>query len=185
MDESLALRSLRDQPFQLLAALEQRGRAASGVPEQQAAREWVGVALRVAGELLLVAREETREVLGVPSQLTRVPGARAWLRGLANVHGALLPVIDLQHYFGGGVTPLTRSSRVLVVNHREVPAGLLVDEVLGFRHYADSEFGAPVPAMQLRCERYLAGAFARGLDSLPVLSLRLLVENPEFLDAAV
>jgi twitching motility protein PilI len=94
MDESLALRSLRDQPFQLLAALEQRGRAASGVPEQQAAREWVGVALRVAGELLLVAREETREVLGVPSQLTRVPGARAWLRGLANVHGALLPVID-------------------------------------------------------------------------------------------
>ena len=163
MDESLALRSLRDQPFQLLAALEARGRAASGAPEQQAARE----------------------VLGVPSQLTRVPGARAWLRGLANVHGALLPVIDLQHYFGGGVTPLTRSSRVLVVNHREVPAGLLVDEVLGFRNYADSEFGTQLPATQLRCERCLAGAFARGNESLPVLSLRLLVENPEFLDAAV
>ena len=30
------------------------------------------VALRMAGELFLVAREETREVLGVPSALTRV-----------------------------------------------------------------------------------------------------------------
>ena len=185
MDESLALRSLRDQPFALLAALEQRGRSASGAPEQQTAREWVGVALRLAGELCLVAREETREVLGVPSQLTRVPGARSWIRGLANVHGALLPVIDLSQYFGGAVTTLTRSSRVLVVNHREVPAGLLVDEVLGFRHYADSEFGAPVPITQLRCERCLAGAFQRGNECLPVLSLRLLVENPEFLDAAL
>jgi hypothetical protein len=64
--------------------------------ESQSAREWVGVALKMAGELFLVAREETREVLGVPAPLTRVPGAKPWLRGLANVRGQLLPVLDLR-----------------------------------------------------------------------------------------
>lgn len=185
MDESLALRDLRDNPFELLAALERRGRTATATPEEAAAREWVGVALRMAGELYLIAREETREVLSVPTQITRVPGAKAWIRGLANVHGGLLPIIDLRQYLGSGQTPQTRNTRIIVVNHREVPAGLLVDEVLGFRRFADSEFSGAAPPTIVRCEQYLAGAFRRGQEQWPVLSLRLLVENPGFLDAAV
>jgi twitching motility protein PilI len=57
----------------------------------------------------------------VPSQLTRVPGAKAWVKGLANVRGQLLPVLDLRQFLGSGVTPLTRNTRVIVVNHRECP----------------------------------------------------------------
>jgi twitching motility protein PilI len=184
MDDSFRLRSLRDRPFELLAALERRSRAATGQPEEPASREWVGIALRMAGDLYLVAREETRQVLGFPLPLTRVPGAKPWLRGLANVHGVLLPVIDLRQYLGSGVTPQTRGTRIVVVNHREVPAGLLVDEVLGFRRFADSEFTAAAPPTIAHCEPYLAGAFRRGNEVWPVLSLRLLVENPGFLDAA-
>lgn len=184
MDESHALRLLRDRPFELLAALERRGRAATASPAQPVAREWVGIALRLAGESLLVARDETREVLGLLTPLARVPGAKPWVRGLANVHGALLPVIDLRQFFGGGVSPVGRSTRVVVANHREVPAGLLVDEVLGFRRFHDDEFQPVSPPTTLRCSACLAGAFGRGTEQWPVLSLRLLVENPGFLDAA-
>lgn len=184
MDESTALRLLRDRPFELLAALERRGRAATASPLQPVAREWVGVALRLAGVPLLVARDETREVLSVPVQLARVPGAKPWVRGLANVHGGLLPVIDLQQFFGGGATALGRSARVLVANHRDVPAGLLVDEVLGFRRFHDSEYVAQSPPVALRCGQCLAGAYQRGPELWPVLSLRLLLESEEFLHAA-
>ena len=59
----------------------------------------------MAGELYLVAREEAREVLGVPAPLTRVPGAKSWILGLANVRGQLLPIIDLRAYLGSGPTP--------------------------------------------------------------------------------
>ncbi|MFM1885870.1 MAG: hypothetical protein RL026_1027 [Pseudomonadota bacterium] len=183
-EDSRHLRSLRDRPYELLAALERRSRAATGLPPEQVSREWVGIALRLAGDLYLVAREETRQVLGYPLPLTRVPGSRAWLKGLANVHGSLVPVIDLRLYLGSGPTPQTRATRVVVANHREVPAGLLVDEVLGFRRFADNEFTAEAPVTLARCEPYLAGAFRRGSETWPVLSLRLLVENPEFLDAA-
>ena len=73
---------------------------------------------------------------------------------------------------------------MLVANHREVPAGLLVDEVLGFRRFADHEFSASPPPTLARCERYLAGAFRRGAESWPVFSMKSLLESNEFLQAA-
>src|SRR5215475_4866438 len=151
------LKSLRDRPFELLAELERRGRAvsASANPDANTGREWVGVALRMAGDLYLVAREETREVLGVPTGSTRVPGAKPWIKGLANVRGQLLPVIDLRQFLGSGISPPTRNTRIIVVNHREIPAGLLVDEVLGFRRFSESEFSGDVTPTVTRCERYL------------------------------
>jgi len=180
------LRSLRDRPFELLAELERRGRAVSAQVSQEAAggREWVGVALRMAGDLYLAAREETREVLGVPASTTRVPGAKAWIKGLANVRGQLLPLIDLRQFLGSGVTPITRNTRIVVVNHREIPAGLLVDEVLGFRRFAENEFSGDAPPTVARCERYLAGSFRRGSEQWPVLSLRQVLESPAFAEAA-
>ena len=138
----------------------------------------------MAGDLYLVAREETREVLGVPASTTRVPGAKAWIKGLANVRGQLLPIIDLRQFLGSGITPVTRNTRVVVVNHREIPAGLLVDEVLGFRRFAESEFSGDAPPTVARCERYLAGAFRRAHEQWPVLSLRSVLESPAFAEAA-
>jgi twitching motility protein PilI len=186
MSATPSLRSLRDKPFELLRQLERLARVALTGQGRDAAseREWVGVAFRVSSENFLVAREETREVLGFPAVITRVPGAKAWIRGLANVRGQLLPVVDLRAFLGGGVTTIGRGARVLVANHREVPAGLLVDEVQGFRRFADGEFSATLPPTIVRCERYLAGAFRRGAESWPVFSLRTLLESPEFLQAA-
>lgn len=180
------LQALRDKPFELLRELERLARAALTGQGRDAAseREWVGVAFRVSAENFLVAREETREVLGFPSVVTRVPGSKPWIRGLANVRGQLLPVIDLRAFLGGGATNIGRATRVLVANHREVPAGLLVDEVQGFRRFSDGEFSATLPPTIVHCERYLAGAFRRGVDSWPVFSLRTLLESAEFLQAA-
>jgi twitching motility protein PilI len=182
----VALRSLRHRPFDLLLEMEQRGRVAAAEQGRDVGvgREWVGVAFRLSGEVFLVAREETREVMGMPNAITRVPGARGWVKGLANVRGQLLPILDLRQYLGSGVTQSGRNTRVLVVNHREVPAGLMVDEVLGFRRFADKEFSADAPPTVVRVDRYLAGAFRRNNEVWPVLSLRTLVESPSFLQAA-
>ena len=181
-----SLRSLRDRPFELLKELEKRSRTVTtaNAPEASAGPEWVGVACRMGGETFLIAREETREVLGYPAVITRIPGAKSWVRGLANVRGSLLPMLDLRQFLGSGTTTAGRNTRVVVVNHREIPAGLVVDEVLGFRRFAESEFNAEAPPTVIRCEAYLAGAFRRGGEVWPVLSLKTLVESQSFLQAA-
>ena len=92
----------------------------------------------------------------------------------------MFPIIDLRQYLGGGATPVTRLTRIVVVNHRDMPAGLVVDEVLGFRRFKESEFSAEVPTTIVPCARYLAGSFRQDQDQLPVLSLRRLLEDPAF-----
>jgi len=182
----VSLRSLRDRPFELLKELEKRSRsvAAGNAPEAAAGHEWVGVAFRMGGETFLLAREETREVLGYPAAITRIPGAKNWVKGLANIRGQLLPMLDLKQFLGSGATTPGRNTRIVVVNHREIPAGLIVDEVLGFRRFAEPEFNADPPPTVIRCESYLAGAFRRGGEVWPVLSLKSLVESQSFLQAA-
>ena len=181
-----SLRSLRDRPFELLKELEKRSRAvaAGTATESSAEREWVGVAFRMGGETFLVAREETREVLGYPAVVTRIPGAKSWVKGLANVRGQLLPMLDLRQFLGSGATASGRNTRVIVVNHRDVPAGLMVDEVLGFRRFAETEFNAEAPPTVIRCDNYLAGAFRRGGEVWPVMSLKSLLESQSFMQAA-
>ena len=180
------LRSLRDRPFELLKELEKRSRnvGAGSAPESPSGQEWVGVAFRMGGETFLVAREETREVLGYPAAVTRIPGAKSWVKGLANIRGQLMPMLDLRQFLGSGTTTPGRNSRIIVVNHRESPAGLVVDEVLGFRRFTESEFNAEPPPTVIRCESYLAGAFRRGGEVWPVLGLKGLVESQSFLQAA-
>jgi twitching motility protein PilI len=106
------------------------------------------------------------------------------VKGLANIRGQLLPMLDLRQFLGSGATTAGRNTRIVVVNHREIPAGLMVDEVLGFRRFSESEFNAEPPPTAIRCDSYLAGAFRRGGEVWPVLSLKSLVESQSFLQAA-
>jgi twitching motility protein PilI len=180
------LRALRDQPFALLRALERRSRAAvaGAGPDEAEAAELVGIGFRLGSERLLLERGEVREILLPPAGITRVPGARSWVRGLANVRGQLLPVMDLKDFLGAGPTVMGRSTRILVARGGELPVGLLADEVYGFRRFLDRERGAAQPLAGLRCERFLAGCFRRGDESWPLFRLQTLLDSPEFQLAA-
>ncbi|NND58844.1 MAG: purine-binding chemotaxis protein CheW [Gammaproteobacteria bacterium] len=185
MTELVNLRSLRDRPFELLQELERRSRAVAvgsdtpgGVED-----EWVGVAFRIGDDQLLAAREEVREVLPIPTT-TRVPGAVFWVRGLANVRGQLLPLTDLRGLLEGEPTRQTRMSRVLVVNHRQIPVGLIVDEVLGFRRFDESEAVDIDRVGPSAYQSLITRAYARDDKVSPVIGLIELVESERFLRAA-
>ncbi|HLT89620.1 MAG TPA: chemotaxis protein CheW [Woeseiaceae bacterium] len=179
------LAQLVNDPFELLLELERRSRAAvAGHAVDGAAAEWVGIGFRLGEERFVAAREEVREVLMLPETTTRVPGAKRWVLGIANLRGHLLPLVDLKMFLGSGRTSLKRQARVIAVNHREIPAGLVVDEVLGFRRFLPQEYSDRWPPTVVRCDRYLAGAYQRGHESWPVFDLFGLVESAPFLQAA-
>ena len=146
--------------------------------------EWVGVGFRIGDEQFVAGREQVREVLMLPDSMTRVPGAKRWMLGIANLRGHLLPLVDVKLLLGGGRTSLRRVTRVISVNHREVPAGLVVDEVLGFRRFLNDEFTDQWPQTALRCDRFLSGAYQRGEETWPVFNLFDFIESNLFLQAA-
>lgn len=185
MSSSADLAALVEQPFELLAEMERRSRDAhAGQGSASMPAEWVGVGFRIGEERFVANREQVREVLMLPESMTRVPGASRWLLGIANLRGHLLPLVDLKLMLGSGRTTLRRTTRVISVNHREVPAGLVVDEVLGFRRFMDHEFANEAQETIVRCDRFLTGVYQRGDDSWPVFNLSDLVESNVFLQAS-
>jgi twitching motility protein PilI len=185
MNDKSDLKALVEQPFDLLKELERRSRiAVAGKGTGALPAEWVGIGFRIGQEQFVANRNQVREVLMLPEAMTRVPGAKRWVLGIANLRGHLLPLIDVKMMFGSGRTSLRRITRVISVNHREIPAGLVVDEVLGFRRFVDSELTRTWPQTAIRCDRFLSGAYQRGQDTWPIFGLYDLIESNTFLQAA-
>lgn len=185
MNQAVQLEALVEQPFDLLQEMERRSRIAiAGKGGGELPAEWVGIGFRIGQEQFLADRNQVREVLMMPDAVTRVPGAKRWVLGIANLRGHLLPLIDVKLLLGSGRTSLRRTTRVISVNHREIPAGLVVDEVIGFRRFTDSEFTDTWPETAIRCDQFLKGAYQRGPDVWPIFGLYDLIESSTFLQAA-
>lgn len=59
--------------------------------------------------------------------LTRVPRTPAFVKGVMNLRGVVVPVIDLRGRFGLEETANTDSTRIIVVAVNELEVGMLVD----------------------------------------------------------
>jgi purine-binding chemotaxis protein CheW len=70
---------------------------------------------RLGDELFAIDVAQVREVLEV-SAITRVPGAPEYMRGLINVRGKAIPVIDLRLRFGLPAAVRTLNTRVIVMD---------------------------------------------------------------------
>jgi twitching motility protein PilI len=173
------LLALAGQPFELLYALENRLRAARLDIAAGQTQSWTGLGFRLREHWLVAPREDVREVI-TPPRVTRVPGAKAWLLGVANVRGNLLPVTDLGQMLGYARQPEHRDQRVLVFNSDRVPAGVLVDEVAGYRQFAPSDQRHELARGSGELEPFLLGGFAREGRNWLVLSLHKLAASQAF-----
>lgn len=185
MNEAVALAELADRPFELLKALEARASAATSDHRRSLGsdEEWVGLGFRVGGLKLVVAREQVRELMQWPGAHP-VPGSASWLLGIANVRGQLLPITDLKAFLGGGESAISRTTRVLAVDHADAPAGLLVDEVYGFRRFQEEHAGDYDAAALPAAMAWMPGGWRRGDESWGMIDLQALVQSPAFLQAA-
>ncbi len=170
----------------LLADIERRSRSNSpGLPQQVEVRDqWVGVIFAVAGRRLLVSLPEVAEILHYPPVVTSVPGTLPWVRGIANVRGTLIPIVDLQVFLGGEPIVPGRDPRVLVIRHKGDATGLLVSNVAGMRTFFEEGRITPV-AEDGPFAGFVESAFDYEGDRLGVFSMRALSDSPEFQSAAL
>jgi twitching motility protein PilI len=152
----------REDPLVLLRKMQQESiRTAPGLPQEvQAARLWSGVAFRLADLRLVAALDEVLEVLPCPSY-TPVPGTKPWVKGVANVRGNLITIVDLAEHFGKPAVFIDDAARLLVMNVPGLHTGLLVHEVLGLRHFDEEAERQELPGMDDPAMAHVKGAFLR------------------------
>ncbi|MBN1500501.1 MAG: purine-binding chemotaxis protein CheW [Spirochaetes bacterium] len=120
------------------------------------------------------------EILRYP-EITRLPNTPKFIKGVINLRGNVLPVVDVRNRFGfkeGVVTDLTR---VIVIEAGERQIGLLVDNVSQVIRINDSNIDPPSILIEGVSEAFITG-IARLKGRLIVI---LSVENVVFSDEEI
>jgi len=169
-----------------LADVEQRSRrAAQRLPESAPVRDvWDGLVFSVAGARVSAAMSEISEMLPYQDRITRVPGSKPWMLGLANVRSSLLPVIDLQLFLGAKAVVPSKAARILVLRLRGLVVGLLVPSVQGMRHF-NLKDRVTNARLKGALGAYVYEAFNVGGEVWPVISMNALAADPAFRGAAM
>lgn len=72
------------------------------------------ITFKLGDELFAIDVAHVREVLDL-SEITRVPTAPPYMRGVVNVRGSAVPVVDLRHRFGLAPAADTFNTRIIVL----------------------------------------------------------------------
>jgi purine-binding chemotaxis protein CheW len=88
------------------------------------------VVVRLGEGRFSVALEQVAEVGKVPA-ITRVPGVPAWLAGVVNWRGRILPVLDVRTLLGAEGSALGSAARLVVLITDVASVGMLADAVEG------------------------------------------------------
>lgn len=97
-----------------------------------------------------------QEIIRLP-KMAKVPRTPAYVDGIANLRGVVLPVIDMRTRFGMERAEETDRTRVLVVDIDGVKTGLRVDRVKQVTRILRSEIEAPPAAIRGCSSDYLEG----------------------------
>lgn len=173
------------KPFALLQDIDVRSRTkALGLPQQiEVRRTWSGVGFRLGNVHLLSKLEEVDEILVSP-EMTRIPSALSWVKGIANIRGMLLPILDLRDFIDGEAIQAGRKTRIILIKKGELVSGLMVDEVFGMRHFFEEERTQAVPDVSDNLKKYLQGAFQKGNVHWGIFNMDHLAVDPGFLKVA-
>lgn len=171
-----------NDPIALLRDMERR---AHGEPAEapDAGAVWRGIGFSVAGHRLVTSMSDINEVMHCP-KLTRVPGAKSWLMGIANLRGALLPVVNLHGFLRGELADLDRDARVLVIEQDEILSGLAVEEVFGVKHFLDEQRLPDAAASENWLSPYVIGGYVVAGETWQVFDVHALIAAPAFMQVA-
>lgn len=174
-------------PFQLLHSIAEASIAqAAGLPAQADIQQfWTGVAFKFAGYSLVAAMNDVSEIISVPS-LTKLPGVKPWVLGVANVRGRLIPVMDLASFTQQqGSQSKLANKRLLIVEKDEVLNGLVVDVVEGIQHFATEDFVQQEQHAPPRVAQFAEGSYKKQQQQWTVINVRQLITSAEFMQVAV
>ena len=104
------------------------------------------LSFRIGDELFAAHVKNVLNILEL-SKITKVPKAPSYLKGVINLRGSVLPVIDSRLKFGMEEVEYTSNTCILVldlfVNNEKVSVGAIVDSVQEVLEIEDSQIQPP------------------------------------------
>jgi purine-binding chemotaxis protein CheW len=133
------------------------------------------IVFRLDREEYAVPIGDVDEVTRRPDELTRVPKAPAFIEGVMNLRGAVIPVVDQRRRFDLPAAPPSSRQRIIVITLDGLRAGFLVDAASELVKIPSSAIG---PAPELSDEQVRLISRVANLQDRMIL----IVDAPQLLD---
>ena len=140
------------------------------------------ITFKLGDELFAINVAQVREVLEL-SQITRVPTAPSYMRGVVNVRGKAIPVVDLRSKFGLPSTSDTVHSRIVVMelelDGETTVVGGIADSVHEVIELEPTQINPP-PRIAMRWKTELIqGMGRRGDEFIILLDIKAVFSSDE------
>ena len=177
---------MSEKAYSILVDLDTLSKAnAADLPANQELQSiWSGIGFRMGQKRYVAPIDEVSEIIEVPG-FTIVPGVKSWVKGIANVRGRLLPIMDLTHFLQTEGKDRESNRRIIVIDKEDMYSGLLVDEVLGMQHFEEDSFSSKNDSCGELVDPFVGGMYQRDEQNWHVFKLFELADDPQFLQASV
>jgi purine-binding chemotaxis protein CheW len=129
------------------------------------------------GEMLLGLEIDQVQEINRCLDVTTVPHAPDWVRGVINLRGDVVTVIDLRSVLGLERGTVTKDSRNLIVNLSGELVGLCVDRIADIITISRDDIIPTPPNIGAVDQRFFSGVFTGENDIVAVLKLQEALEK--------
>jgi purine-binding chemotaxis protein CheW len=96
------------------------------------------------------------EIIGM-QRVTPVPEVPAYIRGVINLRGKVIPVVDMRLRFGLPARDYDDRTCIIVVSDHGATLGLVVDTVSEVDYIPESDISPPIELNEKATRRYVTG----------------------------
>jgi purine-binding chemotaxis protein CheW len=156
-----------------LAPVEEKSSSAKNPAEPDAVQKYVIFFLGQEEYGLLIS--DVREINRV-GRITRVPNAPEFIRGVINLRGKIVPIIELKSGLKLGKTQVSKETRIVVVERGVKLFGLLVDRISQVLTISEDQIEEKLD------DAKIAQGFIRGVAKFEGTRLVILLNYQEILE---
>jgi len=116
------------------------------------------------------------------TEIIPLPGTPPFVRGIVNVRGQIISIIDLKKFFELPEKGLTNLNKIIIVRDDKMEFSILADAVLGICKLPVREIEASLPTLTGIREQYLKGVTKERmviLDAVKILSDKNIIVHEE------
>jgi purine-binding chemotaxis protein CheW len=117
-------------------------------------------------------------------EITKVPKAPSYIEGILNLRGRLVSIINFRKKFGFDAKKLDEDTRIVIVEHRGFPIGIMVDTVEEVIRIPDENVQKlPETAVTSSSQEYLTGVGMLSNRLIVLLDADQLLSKAEVLES--
>lgn len=118
------------------------------------------------------------EIIGI-QPITQVPELPQYIRGIINLRGKIIPVMDIRMRFKRDIKEYNDRTCVVVIEVKDMSVGLIVDSVSDVLNIPEEEIVAP-PEIQKKNNKYVRAIGKVGTGMVLLLDCNRLLKDEDY-----